>query len=200
MMHAIIYQKETDDKMDWIKIAKEIGFEDACPLKMDSLRVLPEVREMCRADRCHIYGTRWACPPGCGTVEVCRRRMADYQSGILVQTVGTLADEFDAEGIARAHRTHQARFRLLARQVRHILPDCLPLSAGSCELCEVCTYPKKPCRFPGKMLSSMEAYGLLVSEVCVQSGMPYYRGEKTITFTSCILLEKNEKPHNKEEL
>ena len=176
--------------MDWIKLAENVGFEDVCQLNMASLQVMPEVREMCAADRCNVYGTRWACPPGCGTLEQCRERIERYASGILVQTVGDLTDEFDAVGIAAAHRTHDARFKLLTRQVRTMLPDCLPLSAGTCTRCEVCTYPDKPCRFPKKMLSSMEAYGLLVSDVCTKSGMPYYRGEKTITFTSCILLGK----------
>ena len=176
--------------MDWIKLAEDVGFEDVRQLNMGSLQVMPEVREMCAADRCNIYGTRWACPPGCGTLEQCRERIERYKSGILVQTVGALEDEFDAEGIAEAHRKHDSRFKLLTRQIRSMLPDCLPLSAGTCTRCEVCTYPHKPCRFPKKMLSSMEAYGLLVSDVCTKSGMPYYRGGKTITFTSCILLEK----------
>lgn len=183
--------------MDWIKLARDVGFEAACPLNMESLQVLPQVREMCAADRCHIYGTRWACPPGCGTLEHCRERLERYESGILVQTVGTLADEFDASGIAAAHKTHEVRFTTLARQVRVLLPECLPLSAGTCTRCQVCTYPQKPCRYPGKMLSSMEAYGLLVSDVCRRSGMPYYRGEKTITFTSCILLETKEPKEDK---
>ena len=86
--------------MDWIKLAKDVGFEDACELNMESLQVMPEVREMCAADRCHIYGTRWACPPGCGSLEQCRSRIERYVSGILVQTIGALEDDFDAEGIA----------------------------------------------------------------------------------------------------
>ena len=176
--------------MDWIKLARDVGFEDACELNMESLQPRREIREMCAADRCHIYGTRWACPPGCGTLEHCRERIKAYENGILVQTVGTLTDDFDAGGIAEAHKKHDARFRLLTRQVRSQLPDCLPLSAGTCTRCEVCTYPNRPCRYPGKMLSSMEAYGLLVSEVCTKSGMAYYRGPRTITFTSCVLLEK----------
>ena len=177
--------------MDWIMLASDVGFEDVRPLNMESLQVMPEVRDMCAADRCKVYGTRWACPPGCGSTDFCRERIRRYSSGILVQTIGALEDGYDAEGISAAHRLHDRRFRLLARQVRSVLPDCLPLSAGTCTNCEVCTYPGKPCRFPKKMLSSMEAYGLLVSDVCTKSGMPYYRGPKTITFTSCLLLEKS---------
>ena len=113
--------------------------------------------------------------------------MEAYKSGILVQSVGQLEDVFDVEGIARTEKTHKQRFETLARQVRHFCPDCLPLTAGGCMRCAVCTYPDKPCRFPKKMMSSMEAYGLLVSDVCEKNGIPYYHGEGTIAFTSCIL-------------
>lgn len=176
--------------MDWINFAKAVGFEAVCELNMDSLIVLREVREMCAADRCRIYGTNWACPPGCGPISDCEKKIARYERGILVQTVGQLEDDFDIEGIGRANRLHARRFSALARQVRRFAPDCLPLSAGPCTRCEVCTYPTKPCRFPRKMLSSMESYGLLVSDVCTKSQMPYYRGPNTITFTSCVLLER----------
>lgn len=142
---------------------------------------------MCSADKCRAFGKRWACPPGCGSIEHCEKRMKSYSGGVLVQTVGTLDDDFDSEGIAETQKIHNRRFQTMARQARIILGDCLPLSAGTCTRCEVCTYPDRPCRFPARMLSSMEAYGLLVSDVCQKSGMPYYRGEKTISFTSCIL-------------
>lgn len=178
--------------MDWINLAKEIGFEDVCRINMESLSPMQEVREMCAADKCRTNGTRWSCPPGCGSIEHCRDKIAHYTGGILVQTVGSLEDELDAEGISRAQITHYKRFATLARQVRHFEKDCLPLSAGPCVRCEVCTYPDKPCRFPDKLLSSMEAYGLLVSDICTKSGIPYYHGEKTIAFTSCILIDRKE--------
>lgn len=178
--------------MDLIKLAGEAGFEHCCRLNTTALRCLPEVREMCAADKCGAYGKSWVCPPACGSLEHCARRIASYSGGVLVQTVGALEDDFDTDGIAAAQRLHKRRFEALVRQIRQLSTDCLPLSAGSCTRCEVCTYPDRPCRFPDKRLSSMEAYGLLVSEVCKASGLPYYRGEKTITFTSCILINERE--------
>ncbi|MDE8682148.1 DUF2284 domain-containing protein [Blautia schinkii] len=44
-------------------------------------------------------------------------------------------------------------------------PDMLMLGAGGCRICGHCAYPK-PCRFPEKAISSMEAYGLFVTQVC----------------------------------
>lgn len=178
--------------MDWIKLAENAGFEHCRKLNTAALRCMPEVRDMCAADKCGVYGRSWACPPACGSLEHCAKRIASYADGIIVQTVGELEDEFDLDGIAEAQKRHKRCFETLVRQVRLLSPDCLPLSAGNCTRCEVCTYPRSPCRYPKKRLSSMEAYGLLVSEVCSASGLPYYRGEKTISFTSCILINKKE--------
>ena len=175
--------------MEYVSAAKDIGFEDVRKLNMGSLVPLREVREMCAADKCGSFGKCWSCPPACGSLEHCAKRLAEYAGGVLVQTVGTLTDAYDLDGIRTARRLHDRRFRTLVRQIRYSQPDCLPLSAGNCMLCEVCTCPDKPCRFPKKRLSSMEAYGLLVSSVCESSGMPYYRGENTITFTSCVLYD-----------
>ena len=179
--------------MNWIELARSAGFEEVFDLNMDSLHVLPEVREMCSADRCRRYGKSWSCPPACGSIEHCAARIKEYGSGILVQTVYPLEDEYDAQGIKLADALHKRRFSAFARQVRHYENDCLPLSAGTCTRCEVCTYPDKPCRYPGKMLSSMEAYGLLINSICEQSGIKYNHGEKTIAFTSCILLNRNKR-------
>ena len=116
--------------------------------------------------------------------------MAAYTGGVLVQTTAQLADEFDMEGMDRAQEAHKKRFFDLARQARLLYPDVLPLTAGSCTLCRSCTYPDRPCRFPNKMLSSMEAYGLLVSDVCRDAGLPYYYGPGTLTYSSCILFNE----------
>ena len=57
-----------------------------------------------------------------------------------------------------------------------------PLTAGCCtleavrEMCAKCTYPDKPCRYPSKRLSSMEAFGLFVSDICARSGLDITMG------------------------
>ena len=46
------------------------------PLRAEQLVFRPEVREMCRADRCRSYGRNWCCPPACPSLEDMARRMA----------------------------------------------------------------------------------------------------------------------------
>lgn len=172
---------------DILALALAAGFSHAGKLNMEALVALPEVREMCADDRCKSYNHSWSCPPACGSLEFCAKRMSSYKNGALVQTTAQLEDEFDFDGIKAAAKLHKDRFDTLVRQARSVEPNCLPLSAGTCTRCVKCTYPDKPCRYPGKLYSSMEAYGLFVSDVCKKSGLEYNYGEKTITFSSCIL-------------
>ncbi len=168
-------------------LARENGFSHWGELHMDALVPLDAVREMCAADRCGCYGRNWACPPGCGSLNHISERLLRYHSGLLVQTTGALRDDFDIETMDAISGTHRVHFLNLARQARLLAPDCLPLSAGPCLVCRKCTYPNRPCRFPTKAISSMEAYGLLVSDICIRSGLQYNYGPKTLTYTSCIL-------------
>ena len=145
------------------KLALEEGFSNAGQLNLKALVFMPEVRQMCSADKCHAYGRNWRCPPACGTLEESAALAAQYSFGMIVQTVGHMEDEYDYE--------------------------TLGMGAGTCRRCKSCTYPDAPCRFPEDSYSSMEAYGLWVSKVCELSGIPYNYGKNTIAYTSCFLLK-----------
>lgn len=172
-----------------IQYARELGFEHVGPMDPRKLAFLPEVREMCASDRCHMYGKCWTCPPGCGTLEEIRKKALTYRRGILLQSTGCLEDEFDAETMQQTEARHKQRFRAFAEQLRQWAPGCMPMGSGPCEICSSCTYPDQPCRFPQKAVPSMEACGLLVSEVCQSSGLGYYYGPKTMTYSSCALID-----------
>ena len=168
---------------------EQAGFTHVAPLKVSTIQLLPEVREMCATNTCGAYGKKWSCPPGCGTLEECRQRLQAYTAGILLQTVGTLEDEMDYEGMQETGARHAAAFTVLYEKLRPQFPNMLAVGTGGCRQCDTCTYPDRPCRFPDKMVSSMEAYGMLVSQVCQDNGLPYYYGKCTLAYTACFLLE-----------
>lgn len=172
-----------------IKEALEIGFSHAGELNMESLVFMPEVREMCSADKCHQYNKNWTCPPGCGTLDEITERIKSYSFGLIVQTTAELEDEFDMENTMEAAQKQKESFTKLMTLLRTRYDDILPMGSGGCRICEKCTYPDAPCRFPDLAMPSMEAYGLWVSKVCESSGIPYYYGKNTITYTSCYLLK-----------
>ena len=172
-----------------IKDALDIGFSQAGKLNTTALEFMPEVRDMCNAYRCRSYNRNWRCPPACGTIEDAAQRAAAYSYGIIVQTIGNMEDEYDYETMKETGERHKANFDILVAKLKSEFGDVLPMGAGTCTICESCSYPDAPCRFPDKSISSMEAYGLWVSRVCELSGLPYYNGKDTITYTSCYLLK-----------
>lgn len=169
------------------QLAKEAGFSHIAPMRADTIELKPEVREMCA--QCHQYDKRWSCPPGCGTLDENRAKVAGFTRGILVQTVGELEDELDGEAMIETEHAHKDNFRRLHEVLVREYPGMLALGAGCCTICKDCAYPDAPCRFPEKMVSSMEAFGMVVMEVCKANDLPYYYGANTIAYTSCFLLE-----------
>lgn len=171
------------------KLGKESGFTHIAPLDCSTIKLLPDVRQMCASNTCHRYGKNWCCPPGCGTLEECEEKVRKFTHGILVQTVGELEDSLDGEGMMETEAAHKEHFFAMEEALRSLYPGLLPIGAGSCTRCTTCTYPDNPCRFPDKTFASMEAYGMLVTQVCQDNNLPYYYGSCTIAYTSCFLLD-----------
>lgn len=174
-------------------LAAENGFSHWAAADMAALVPRQEVRDMCRADRCGRWARSWSCPPACGDLRDAATAIAGFSAGILLQTSGTLADDFDYEGMENLQRRHKKSFADFTRHARLLVRECLPLAAGSCTVCKRCTYPDRPCRFPQKRFCSMEAFGLLVSDICLRSGLPYNYGVRTMTYTACLLYNREVK-------
>lgn len=170
------------------KLAMNTGFSHTAPLNIATIKLKQEVRDMCKTG-CQQYARRWSCPPGCGSLEQIRSNIFQYQGGILVQTTTKLEDSFDWDGMMQAQTLHQKNFVRLTEKLLDSAISFLPLGTGCCMICETCSYPDSPCRFPQKKISSMEACGMLVSEVCQKNNLKYYYGPDTISYVAGILLQ-----------
>ena len=171
---------------NWKDRALEIGFDTAVTLDPAILQVREDVRDMCAENRCKAYNNNWTCPPACGTLEECQARMHGYEHGMLLQTVGHMSKDIDSKAYRDTAKKHMEMFRQLVEEIRKEYPDSLCLGAGGCSVCKQCAYPE-PCRFPEKAISSMEGYGLFVTQVCRDCDVPYHYGARTITYTACVL-------------
>lgn len=170
-----------------MRLAEEIGFSNFGFFQTDALAFRQEVRDMCRSGRCGAYGTRWTCPPYCGTLKESAEKAKQFRTGILLQMTGRMDDDFDMECMAETGETIQKKLVSFVKRVRERHIPCLPMTAGTCTKCDPCTCPDEPCRFPEEAFPSMEAYGLIVNDVCKAANVPYKYGKKTITFTTCVL-------------
>lgn len=165
------------------------GFTHATVMDVQTIALFSEVRDMCSSNKCGLYGRCWTCPPACGDLDSCQARIQSFWRGIIVQVVGELEDAFDIEAMQEASTRHKERMIALAEALRPEYPRLLPLSSGGCAICETCTCPDEPCRFPERAFSSMEAFGMLVTDVCQKNGLPYYYGPNTIAYTGCFLID-----------
>ena len=180
---------ETDmTKEEAIALAEELGLRGRGIFAAKDLKFLKEVRDMCKTDKCGNYKKTWTCPPACGTLAESRKKAKQYSWGIILQTTAEMEDEFDGEAIEEASSLQRSRFLEYCTRIRETGEDILPMGSGGCGVdCAPCTYPDAPCRFPDRAFTSMEAYGLLVTDVCKSANTPYYYGRNTVTFTGCVL-------------
>ena len=144
------------DMKELERMGLEAGFTHVALLKSSTIELMPEVREMCEKNTCHMYNKRWSCPPGCGDLEACQKKISQYEEGIIVQTVGQLEDPMDGETMMETEAIHKETFYKFEKMLRERWPGMLAIGAGCCTKCKECTYPDAPCRFPGQAFSSME--------------------------------------------
>ena len=171
-----------------ITIAKDSGFEIAEFLDPGKLDFKQEIRDMCAPDKCQFgYGKCWSCPPAGIPLDELAEKAKKFSKGIIVQTVGQMKSSFDMKSVRESAKVHSKHFITLADKLLEVDNDIFPMGAGPCKRCEDCTYPDNPCRFPDKMITSMEASGLYVYQVCKDNEVPYHYGANTIAFCSCIL-------------
>ena len=170
-----------------LRLAEEIGFSHFGLFQTEALSFRQEVRDMCKAGRCGSYGTRWTCPPYCGTLEESAIKAKQFDSGIILQMTGSMKDDFDVECIQETEQAVKTKLNAFVKKIRAQQIECLPMTVGTCTKCSKCTCPDEPCRFPEEAFTSMEAYGLIVNDVCTSAGVKYNYGSKTMTFTTCVL-------------
>ncbi len=170
------------------RLAKDCGFTNWAKLDVTTLELKQEVRDMCEANTCGKYGACWSCPPHCGDLAQCAEDLGGMTQGILVQVVGDVEDGFDIEAMMELNEAYKDCFSQMYQILRASGERVLALGAGCCTRCRKCTCPDEPCRFPQERISSMEAYGLLVLEVCKRNGLTYYYGQDKLAYTGCFLL------------
>ena len=97
------------------QLAADQGFDFMGTCSAKELVARPEVRDMCSANKCQVYGHSWACPPACLSIEEYQQKFADYEKCLVVQTVGELEDEFDGETMMETEAAHKEHFDAMHR-------------------------------------------------------------------------------------
>ncbi len=148
-----------------------------------------EVRRMCEVNTCRQYGKTWACPPGLGSLEECKKRVQEYEKMVVFSARYELEDSFDYEGMMAGMSAFKDVCRAIHRAVKPCMDHFLILSNEGCDLCSTCTYPDAPCRFPDRSHGSLEGCGIMVSDLAGQAGINYINGADTVTYFGALLCD-----------
>lgn len=180
--------------MNLIEKMLELGALKVGEVKCAEIPFNAEFRKACESNTCGMYNRCWTCPPCAGDIDTLIATAQGYDSALVYQTVSEIEDSFDIEGMLEAGKAHNK----VAMEISKLLYSSdiprerwLHLGAGGCRVCEVCAKrDEQPCRNPDMALSSLETYGIAVSELATLADMKYINGQNTITYFGAVFLRK----------
>ena len=171
-----------------VQIALDCGARGAQYLPGSAVVTDPVFRKICEGNACGKFGRCYMCPPDIGPVEDLMALIRQYPHAVLYQSIGTIEDSFDFEGMMEVGHAHCMLSQRIRERLEAILPEHLHLTGGGCHLCERCAkLDAEPCRYPNEALSSLEGYGIDVYRTSQATDLKYINGENTVTYFGIIL-------------
>ena len=176
---------------EWIALALDCGATKATVIPQEKIVTDRAFRDICQSNGCGTYGKCWMCPPDVGEIEPLMAQIREYSAGLWYQTVGSIEDSFDFEGMAVVAKTHVAVSQKIRAALENADEPLLHLSCGGCQLCERCAkLDNEPCRHPDKALASLESYGVDVYHTTADTDLRYINGPDTVTYFGIVLFGK----------
>lgn len=155
-------------------------------INTEELDFSERVRTICQQE-CPRYGTSWACPPGVGTVEECKKRCMAFDGAFVFTTIAEVTDVTNMEETLSTRSGHEEVTHQIAGILREYYRDTLALSGDSCAICEKCAYPQENCRHPERMIPCVEGYGIVVPLLAEKVGIEFMNGNNIVTWFGLVL-------------
>lgn len=155
-----------------------------------SIEFSPRIRYICETE-CPMYGKTWACPPGVGEVDVCKKKCLSYEHCLLIGTITEVEDVSNIEeGLATRPEhekiTNQVQELFLEQGVQPYI-----LSTEACAICDRCAYlDGEPCRRPDRMHPCIESHGINIIPTLEENGLDFYYGSNIITWYSLLFFNE----------
>ncbi|HIS41406.1 MAG TPA: DUF2284 domain-containing protein [Candidatus Limiplasma pullicola] len=174
-----------------IKAALTSGAAKAAIIPQRQIVLSAEFRRICETNGCGNYGRCWMCPPDTGDIETAMAQVRRYPWALIYQTIASIEDSFDIEGMTSRAREHAQVSLHVQQAVKPLLQKpFLHLGCGGCRLCETCARRDgQPCRHPDKALASLEGSGVDVYNTTKGTSLKYINGQNTVTFFGMVLWE-----------
>lgn len=170
------------------QLSLDLGAANAKVVKVCDIPFNPEFRQLCEMNSCGKYGRSWMCPPDVGDVAALIEEVKGFDYALVYQTINPLEDSFDIEGMLEAGEKQNKLAEYINGKIANFgFSKVLHLGAGGCRICQRCAkMDNEPCVYPDKAMSSLEAYGINVSELAQICGMKYINGQNTVTYFGAL--------------
>ena len=174
-----------------VQAALDCGAAKAVVIPESSIVLSETFFDVCKSNSCGKFGRCWMCPPDIGPIGELMERVRSYSFGLLYQSIGSLEDSFDIEGMSAAAKEHARLSQRIDAAVKPMCGEVFHLSCGGCNLCEECAKRiNEPCRFPEKALIPMEGAGMDVYNTVKDTPLKYINGQNTVTYFGIVLFER----------
>jgi predicted metal-binding protein len=169
---------------------EQYSFKEYKEFDISLIKFDQDVREMCKQNVCGQYGKNYMCPPAVKDIEEWKRDIASYKNAVMVTKTYQTKNSFDTRAWFEGGADFRKTLLKLKEDVGTRFPQkiFLLLGAGGCLICEKCSIvDNKPCRFPDKAFTSVEACGIDVMSLSKSAGVKYNNGVNTVTFMGVVL-------------
>lgn len=170
------------------EIVEKYQFYEIVSVQPDQILIKEEVRKLCEKNVCGHYGKNYMCPPEVGSLEDFQKRVNAYKKGVLFSQVFKIKSRMDYRNMEEMVETFGENMRAFHIDVKKAGIDGEVYSAGHCTLCKECAaLTEEPCRFPSLSMPSLEAAGIDVVKLSLDSGLTYNNGADSVTMIGLLL-------------
>lgn len=144
------------------------------------------IRWICQ-NECPMHAKTWACPPGVGSVSLCKERCLQHEKCLLISTITEVGDIADIETTLATRRDHEDVTNQVAEILRNHGENPYVLSTEACAICERCAYlDGEPCRYPERMHPCVESHSINIIPALEELGIEFQYGENVVTWVSLL--------------
>ena len=144
------------------------------------------IRWICQHE-CPMYGKTWACPPGVGSVESCRKKCLSYENCLMIATIAEVADIADIQETLATRPEHEKITNQVGSAMEALGAKPYILSTEACTLCQRCAIlDGQPCRHPESMHPCVESHGINIIPALESRGLEFQFGDNMVTWVSLL--------------
>lgn len=153
-------------------LARERGF-DIYELDVHKINPKQSIRLKCSVPLCEYYAVCKICPPNIPGVAEFREALQSYDKAFLV----VLREKINNLDLYRTDFTAELKLAEFVADLELIAfqngcYQALGLCVGGCKFCPECAPPGEPCRRPFKARPSPEGFGIDITELAREAGVP----------------------------